>query len=177
MFDKGYGFKQDFNPLLKESYIKLVLTPVKNPQDNPLVERVQRLILNIIVTKDVDNKVFGYIDPWGKTLEYIAWYIRASYHRTIMSTSGQAVFGRYMLFNLASVVDWKFATSAKQHQLDIGNFRENARQVTHDYAISDRVYTEMTGIYQNIDYKKKGLYGITEVFTNGTFRVQRGKVN
>ena len=64
----------------------------------------------------------------------------ASYHCTIMATPGQAVFGIYMLFNLASVLDWQFVTTKKQHQVDIDNVRENARQVTHDYAIGDRVY-------------------------------------
>ena len=40
-----------------------------------------------------------------------------------MFTPGQAVFGRDMLFNLASVVDWIFATAAKQRQVDIDNVR------------------------------------------------------
>ena len=42
-----------------------------------------------------------------------------------MATLGQAVFGRYMLFNLASVVDWRVLTAAGQHQVDIDNIREN----------------------------------------------------
>ena len=81
----------------------------------------------MLVNKDLDNKVFDHIGPWGETLAYIAWAIRASYHRTIMDTPGQYVFGRDMLFNLASVVDWKFLTATKQHQVDIDNVRENAK--------------------------------------------------
>ena len=45
-----------------------------------------------------------------------------------------------------SVVDWRVITAAKQWQVDIDNLQENARQVTHDYAIGDLVYVEMTGI-------------------------------
>ena len=93
---------------------------------------------------------------------------RASYHRNIMATPGQAVFCRYMLFNTVSVVDWRFSTAAKQRQVDIDNVRENVKQVTHDYAICDQVYVEMAGIYRKIDYKKQGPYRITEVFTNDT---------
>ena len=103
--------------------IKPVLTYIKNPQANSPVERVHKVILNMLITKDLDNKVFDHIHPWGETLAYIPWDIRASYHCTIMSTSGQYVFGRYMLFNLASVVDWRVVTSAKQIQVDIDNFR------------------------------------------------------
>ena len=85
----------------------------------------------MLVTKDLDNKVFDYIDPWGETLASTAWAIRSSYHRTIMATPGQAVFGIYMLFNLASVVHWRVLTVAKKRQVDIDNVRDNAKQVTH----------------------------------------------
>ena len=94
-----------------------------------------------------------------------------------MATPGQAVFDRDILFNLASFIDWRVVTAAKQRQLDIDNVRENSRGVTDDYTIGYRVYVEMTGIYRKLDYKKQGLYIITEVFTNGTVWVQCGQVN
>ena len=94
-----------------------------------------------------------------------------------MATPGQSVFFRYMLFNLASVVDWRVITTVKQRQVDIDNVKENAKQVTHDYAIGDQVYVEITGIYCKLDYRKQGPYKITEVLINGTFRVQHGQVN
>ena len=68
------------------------------------MERVHQVILNIIVTKCPDNKFFNHIYPWGETLASIAQDIRDSYHRAIMATSGQAVFGIDMLFNLSSIV-------------------------------------------------------------------------
>ena len=77
MFDNGSEFKIDFNPLLKYFNIKTVLTSVKNPQDISPVELVHKVILNMLVTKDIDNKVFDYTDPWGENLAYIAWETRA----------------------------------------------------------------------------------------------------
>ena len=71
-----------------------------------------------------------------------------------------------MLFNLTSVVDWQVVTAVNQRQVDIDNVRENARRVTHDYAIGNPVYVEMTVIYQKLDCKKQGPYIITELFTN-----------
>ena len=65
------------------------------------MERVHQGILNMFVTKDLDNKVLDYIYLWGQTLSSIAYAIRASYYRTIKATSTQAVFERYMIFNLA----------------------------------------------------------------------------
>ena len=81
-----------------------------------------------------------------------------------------------MWFNLASVVDWQVATAAKQRQVDMHNFQENARRVTHDYGIGNQVYVEMTDIYRKLDYKKQEPYRSTEVFTNGTARLQQGQV-
>ena len=86
------------------------------------MERVHQVILNMLVTKRFDKKVFDHIDPWGETLSYIVWAIRASWHLNIMATPGQAIFGIYMLLKLASVVDWRVVTAAKQHQVDIDNF-------------------------------------------------------
>ena len=106
MFDNGYEFKRDFTPLLKNFDIKPILTSVKNPQANAPVGKVHQIILNMLVTKDLDKQIFGYIDPWGETLVYIACLIRESYHLTIMATSDQDVFVRDMLFNLAPVVGW-----------------------------------------------------------------------
>ena len=72
MFDYEYEFKREFTPLLKDFDIKPVLTTIKNPQANALVERIQQVTLNMIVTKYIDNKVFDHIDPWGENLAYIA---------------------------------------------------------------------------------------------------------
>ena len=82
-----------------------------------------------------------------------------------------------MLFNLESAVDWRVVTAENQSQIDIDNVRENANRVTHDYAVGDQVYVEMTGIYRNLDYRTQGPYKITDVFTNITVRVQCGQVN
>ena len=96
LFDNGSEFTRDVTPFLKGFDIKPVLKSFKNPQSNATVERLHQVTLNMLVTKDLDNKVFDYIYSWGETLSYIAWEIRASYHRTIMATPGQAVFGIYI---------------------------------------------------------------------------------
>ena len=83
MFDNISGFKQDFTPLLKDFDIQPILTIIKNLQANTTVEQVYQETLNVIVNKDIDYKVFDYIDPLVETLTYIEWYIRASYHRNI----------------------------------------------------------------------------------------------
>ena len=36
-----------------------------------------------------------------------------------MATPGQSVFGREIILNITSVVDWQVVTAAKQQQVDI----------------------------------------------------------
>ena len=45
--------------------------------------------------------------------------------------------------------------------MEINNFQENARKDTHNYAVGDMVYLEMTGMYPRLDYKKQGSNIIT----------------
>ena len=146
MFDNGSEFKGNFTPFLKNFGIKSVLTTIKNPQANVPVEQLHQVILNILATKDIDNKVLDHIDPWGETLVSIAWMIKDSHKHTIMATPGQSIFERYMLFNPASGIDWRVINAAKQRQLDIDNTIENRSRVTHDCAIGNKVYLEMSGI-------------------------------
>ena len=177
VFDNGSEFKRDFVPLLKDFDIKPVLTSIKNPQSNAPVERVHQVLHNMIVTKDLDGRTFDYIDPWGEILSSIAWAVRASHHSTFNKTPGQLVFGRDMIFNLSTVVDWKAITARKQAQVDRDNLRENANRVSHDYAIGDQVYVKIDGIKRKLDNKKRGPYRITQIHTNGTVRIQKGNVN
>ena len=142
-----------------------------------MAERVHQVILNMLITKYLYNQVFYYMYTWGETLASIAWAIRAYYQCTILSTPGQAVFGRDMLFDLVSVIHWRVATSAKQRQVYIYDVIENARQVTHDYTIGYWVSVGITGIYRKLDDKKQGLYRTTEIFTNVIVRFQQGQVN
>ena len=81
-----------------------------------------------------------------------------------MAPSGQAIFGRDMIFNLTSVLDKQVVPTADQQQADIDKLQGNARRVMHDYAIGDQVYVEITGICRKLYYSKQGLYIITEVF-------------
>ena len=62
MLDNIYEFKRYFNPLLKGFYIKPVLTKIKNPQANAPVERAHQVILDMLATKDLDNKIFDHMD-------------------------------------------------------------------------------------------------------------------
>ena len=63
MFENSSEFKQELTTLLKYFNIKPVLTSVKIPQADAPVQPVNQVKLNMLVTKDLDDKLFYYIDP------------------------------------------------------------------------------------------------------------------
>ena len=65
----------------------------------------------------------------------------------------------------------------KQALVDKANLRENQKRVDYDYQIDNKVYIIKDGIYRKLDAPKMGPFRITDVYTNGTVRIQRGNVN
>ena len=63
VFDNRSEFKVNFTPLLKYFGIKPVLTSVKNPQSSAPLEWVHQVIIYMLVTNDIDKKIFDHIDP------------------------------------------------------------------------------------------------------------------
>jgi len=172
-------FKRDFIPLLKDFDIKLVLTSIKNPQANDPDERIHQVLGHIYLTKNLNSLIFDYIDPWGEILSSIASAVRESHHTTLDKSPAQLVFGRDMIFNISTVVDWRAITLHKQKHVDRDNLRENSRRVNYDYTEQDKVYIKPDGIYRKLDYKKKCPYTspITQVHTNSTVQIDRGYAN
>jgi hypothetical protein len=72
----------------------------------------------------LSNRIFDYIDPWGEIISSTAWAIRASCHSTLGATPVQLVFGRDMIFNIKTIIDWRTVTARKQKQVIKDNLRE-----------------------------------------------------
>jgi hypothetical protein len=59
----------------------------------------------------------------------------------LQATPSQIDFGRDMLFNLKSVINWKETSSRKQKQVDLDNIRENRNRIDYDYPrIGQQIY-------------------------------------
>ena len=61
--------------------------------------------------------------------------------------TGQALFGRDMLFNLMLIANCRILTTRKHQQFNVDNSCKNSSQVRHDYAVGDIVNVEKSGIY------------------------------
>ena len=116
----------------------------------------------MIVTNDLDIKIYDYIYLWWKIIESVASDIKSPYHFNLCFTPGQAVFGRDMLFNLMSLVYWRVVTARKQRKIYIGSSHGNTRQVRHECIVGDLVYVDKMGIYHNTQNKNNEPYRITK---------------
>ena len=128
----------------------------------------------MIKTKELDQLVFDYIDPWAEILSSVAWAIRSSYHSTLQSTPSQLVFGRDMLFNMKKVINWKLITDNKRKQIARDNMRENAGRIEHEYKVGDEVLRLKRGIKRKYSKHKSDPYKIVKIHANGTVTIAQG---
>jgi len=109
-----------------------------------------------------------------------AWAIRSSYHTVLKATPGAAIFGRDMLFDLPYIANWDEIGKRRQKQVDANNVRENKKRLPYDYVVGNKVLliNEINGEKApKANDKNDGPYVITQVYCNGTVRIQRGSIN
>jgi len=114
IFDNGSEFKKDFVPLLQDFAIKPTCTTIKNPQSNAPVERIHQVVGQMMAAQDLKTRIFDFINPWGPILTSIAWAIRAASHSTLGYMPAQLVFGRDMVFNMKTIINWKDISERKK---------------------------------------------------------------
>ena len=177
LYDNGSEFKKNFQPLLKDFAVKATCTSIKNPQANAILERVHQVVGSMLKTKDLVNIEFDELDMWSPILASVAYAIRCSHHSTLNATPGQLVFGRDMLLDLKFEPNYEKMWAQKQKRIQYDNIRENSKRAAHDYKVDEYVYILKDGQYCKLEGDKQGPFQITEVFSNGTVRLQKGVVS
>ena len=98
VFDNRVNFKRYFTQFLKDSSITPICIFIKNPQSITLVERINQVIYNMFVTKDIDSIAYDYLYPWGGgyRLIYVVDNNILSSHPRFHTWSGH-VWNRYVI--------------------------------------------------------------------------------
>ena len=178
--DNGSEFELHLKALCKQYQIGRKPTTSKNPQANAILERVHGVFNDMLRTSNLDDS--DSIDDIriDQFITNAAWAIRSTYHTVLKATPGEAIFGRDMLFDIPFVADWSAIGRRRQELVDRNNVRENKRRLPFDYVPGSKclIISEINGEKQRkaLD-KNKGPYEVTNVFTNGTVRIQRGSIN
>jgi hypothetical protein len=103
-----------------------------------------------------------------------SWAIRSTYHTVLKSSPGAAIFARDMLFDIPYIADWTKIGEYRQKQTKINTARENKKRYDFDYEVGGQILIIKDGILRKAEDLYTGPYVITQVYTNGTIRVQRG---
>jgi hypothetical protein len=103
--------------------------------------------------------------------------IRSTYHTTLQATSDscQLVFGRDMIHNIAFRANWDQIQKRKQDIINKSNQKENKinSQIPYEYKVGDQVLLETPGILRKLSTPHTGPYPVTNVYKNGTIRIQK----
>ena len=178
--DNGSEFKKDFAALLESFSIKRKPTTIKNPQANAILERVHGVLGDMMRTSNINNLDTVDENLIDEFLTDAAWAIRSTHHSVLRASPGQCIFGRDMLFDIPFLCDWSDIGKRRQQLVDRSNARENKKRVPFDYTVGSKAMiiksTDGSHLPKAEDVHE-GPYLVTQVFTNGTVRLQRGSVN
>ena len=123
------------------------------------------------------NVTFDEFSRSSKILAYIAYAVQCSYYRTLQATSEKLFFGSDMLLDIHFEPNYKEIWLRNQNIISYNNKRENAKQVEYDYAVGHYAYILRDKNYRKLEGERLGPFRITQVHTNGYFRIQRGIIN
>ena len=178
--DNGSEFKLHLKELCKQYSVKRKPTTSKNPQANAILERMHGVFGDMMRTSNLNNLEHVDSQTIDEFITNAAWAIRSSYHTVLKATPGAAIFGRDMLFDLPYIANWDEIGKRRQKQVDANNVRENKKRLPYDYVVGNKVLliNEINGEKApKANDKNDGPYVITQVYCNGTVRIQRGSIN
>jgi hypothetical protein len=168
--DQGTEFSGEFSELLQSTGIQEVITTVKNPRANAILERMHGVMGDMLRSYDFSNQV---IDDWDKSkldpldgfLSAVAFALRAAYQTSIGTSPVSLAFGRDMFFPTKYVANWKAMKIMREKQMEKGRLRENSKRLPHKYKPGQLIL-----IRHDMDGQPRGKMRNP---TSGPFRVHR----
>jgi hypothetical protein len=80
-----------------------------------------------------------------------------------------------MIHNIAFIANWDKIQERKEDIINNSNQNENKSRIPYEYTVGDQVLLETSGILRKLSTPHTGPYPVTNVYKNGTIRIQKGK--
>ena len=132
LHDNGNEFLGlEFSQMLKKNNIQSIPTTVKNPQANPILERMHQTISTMIVISLKENPPTKFEEVSSlveRTCKAVQFAIRATTHSTLKFSPGELAFGCNILHPCSTQIDWNELLNTKQETIYWANIKENAKQ-------------------------------------------------
>ena len=164
-----------------QSYgVKSVSTTIKNPQANAILERTHGTVGTCLKMFDLRSKSWEDLEKnetYDDFFASISFAIRSTYHTSLETTPGTAIFGRDMIFPTSYAVNWNRIHQRKNNQVRRDNHKENSKRKPYRYRVGDKILIRRDGsdgeIVPKLARPTQGPYRVTRTFTNGTIEIQR----
>jgi hypothetical protein len=83
-----------------------------------------------------------------------------------------------MVLPIKFMADWGEIEQQRQKEMGRKNRRENSSRISHDYKVGDKILPKKTGKHlRKLEAPRTGPHTVTAIYTNGTVRIQKGRVN
>jgi hypothetical protein len=116
-------------------------------------------------------------NPFDYFLQFTASAIRSTYHTTLQALPCHFVIGRDMIHNNALRANWDQIQKTKNISNSNQKVKENKSPIPYEYKVGDQVLLETPGISRKLSTSHAGPYPVTNVYKNGTIRIQKAKCN
>ena len=179
--DQGGEFTGwEFQQLLEQCNIISRPITALNPQSNSICERMHQTMGNILRTLlhgHPINNAQDANDIVDNALATTMHALRAGVSRTLNYNSpGALAFRRDMFLNIPLEADLHALHQRRQLLIDENLRKTNAKRREHNYNIGDYAFIVPKKGQRKLNPKTTGPFKITELFTNGTVRIQRTPV-
>jgi len=174
IYDQGSEFQnEDFYKLCAKWNLLLEPITTANPQANSIVERVHRIMGDMIRVQLTQQH--EHDDPIRDIFTAAAYGIRATVHGTTLFTPGQIVFNKDMILRTNILVNTELIRQRRHAAAVKNNIRENKRRIPYKYQPGGKVLL----LTRYLDPKlklKEGPFTIESVNPkNGILHIKRGQ--
>ena len=97
VFNNGGKFKRELKQMCENYSIKAQPTTSHNPQANAIMERVHKVVNDMLRSFDLENEELEDDNPFDYFLQIAAWVMRITFHTTLQANPCQLVFERVMI--------------------------------------------------------------------------------
>jgi hypothetical protein len=138
VYDNGNEFAgQEFQELLESYGIKPVVTTIRNPRSNGVIEHVHLTMGDMLRTMTFLGN--DWFNDMQRALDAIAWAIRTSINPNIKHSPCHLAFNHDMIFHRTVQVDWDFIHNERQKLVAASNEKENKTRHHKIYSPGDQV--------------------------------------
>jgi hypothetical protein len=173
--NNGSEFKLHFRALCATYGVKRKPTSIKYPAANAILEHIHAVLTNMLCAAELDMANLVNATDIDVFLSDAAWAICSTHHTVLKASSGAAIFGQDMLFDIPFIADWKKIGKNRQKLTDLNTARENEGRIDYDYKVGQKILVWNKGILRKAESRwQKDPWTITTVHTNGTITIQHG---